>query len=149
MRMASGWANITILNISSRGLMARTDKVPNPRAYVEIRRGPAVTIVGKVVWRDDNHFGIRTQDRITLSMMHDGAAPSSPDAPYDPAVERRAEPRGAERDPVEAFERNRRRAALGQFAALTAGGAALVFVIGSIALDVMGASFGVIGAYLG
>ena len=148
MRFGTSWTNITILNISSRGLMARADALPSNRSYVEIRRGQNATIVGKVVWHDDRHFGIRTQDRISLSMMADGATPP-PDRPHDPSVERRAEPRGPHVDPVEAFERNRRRAALSQFAVLTAGGLALIFVIGSLFLELMGASVGVVATYLG
>jgi hypothetical protein len=141
------WHDITILNISTRGLMARTNAVPQARSYIEIRRGANVTIVGKVVWQDDRHFGIRTQDRIGISMLSDDGSVTA--APHDPVVERRAEPRPRKLDPAEAFERSRQRAALFQFVALTGGGVVGAFVLASVVMDVLGKPFMTIASHLG
>lgn len=148
-RMCSGetWHDITILNISSRGLMARTNVVPPARSYVEIRRGAKVLIVGKVVWHDDRHFGIRTQDRIGISMMSDDGSAAA--APHDPAVERRAQPRAEANDPAEAFARNRQRAALFQFAALSGGGVAGAIVIANVVMDVLSRPLAAVASQLG
>jgi len=145
--MDGSWIDITILNISSRGLMARTGKVPPPRAYIEIRRG-AATIVGKVVWQDDGHFGIRTQDRISVAMLSDMDAASTP-ATHDPVIERRAQPRPGQVDPGEAFERNRRKAAMIQFAVLTAGGFGGAIAIGAIVMETLAKPLAAVASHLG
>lgn len=141
------WHDITILNISSRGLMARTSVVPPARSYIEIRRGANVTIVGKVVWQDDRHFGIRTQDRIGISMLSDDGSVAA--APHDPLVERRAQPRPRSVDPAEAFERSRQKAALLQFVAFAGGGVVGAFVLANAIMDVLGKPFMTIAAHLG
>jgi hypothetical protein len=141
------WHDITILNISSRGLMARTNMVPPARSYVEIRRGANVTIVGKVVWRDDRHFGIRTQDRIGISMMSDDGAVTA--AQHDPGVERRSQTRSRPLDPAEAFERSRRKAALFQFVTLTGGGVVGAIVLANVVMEVLGKPFMTIANHLG
>ncbi|QJU57820.1 PilZ domain-containing protein [Sphingomonas sp. AP4-R1] len=148
-RMCAGetWHDITILNISSRGLMARTKVVPPSRSYVEIRRGAKVTIVGKVVWHDDRHFGIRTQDRIGISMMSDDGSVAAPS--HDPVTERRARPRAEANDPAEAFERNRQKAAMFQFAALSGGGVAGAIVIANVVMDVLAHPLAVVASKLG
>ena len=147
MRLDGAWASITILNISSRGLMARTGRVPSPRSYVEISRGSHV-IIGKVVWQDDRHFGIRTQDPVSLDMMIDARAASLADSSADAVADHGAHRPGNGVDPVEAFERNRQRAALGQFAVIVAGGATLVAAIGIVLHRLLGESIWVVIAHL-
>jgi hypothetical protein len=147
-RMCAGgsWTDITILNISSRGLMARTEQIPPARSYVEIRRGAAVTIVGKVVWHDDRHFGIRAQDRITLAMMADGG--TSPESGF-PSMERRSQRRPGQMDPAEAFERSRQRAALLQFAIFGAGGIGGAVFLCGIVMQMLGAPLAEVASRLG
>ena len=144
MRCGDEWTDITILNISSRGLMARATDVPAARSYVEIRRGPSTTIVGKVVWHDSRHFGIRTQDRIGIEMLSDGCSATRP----DPAVERRARPRSSRTDPSDAFARSRQKAALFQFAILALAGIAGAIVIGGTVMNVLGRPFAAIAQQL-
>jgi len=121
MKAGSTWHDIAILNISSRGLMARSKSIPAPRSYVEIRRSTNVTIVGKVIWHDDQHFGIRTRDRITVSMISGNGGGDATDRPCSSiSVERRT--RARSEDPAEAFHRSQRIAALQQFGALIAAG---------------------------
>jgi hypothetical protein len=144
MRCGDEWTDITILNISSRGLMARTTDVPAARSYVEIRRGPSTTIVGKVVWHDSRHFGIRTQDRIGIDMLGDGCSA----ARQYTSVERRARPRSNQTDPADAFARSRHKAALFQFAILSLAGIAGAIVIGSTVMNVLGRPFAIIAQQL-
>jgi hypothetical protein len=148
MFVSDKWHDITILNISSRGLMAHTNMVPPARSYIEIRRGANVTIVGKVVWRDDRHFGIRTQDRLGISMMSDEGCVTAA-ASHDPAVERRTQSRARQVDPAAAFERSRQKAALFQFVALTGGGVAGAVIIANVVMDVLGPPFMTIVNHLG
>jgi hypothetical protein len=145
MRVGEKWADITILNISSRGLMARAASVPPSRSFVEIRRGPNVVIVGKVVWQDDRHFGIRTQDRIGISMMSDDGSVA---AAHDPAVERRTQSRPHSPDPLAAFERSRRKAALAQFGTIVAAGGVSAVLLMELVTKVLGTPFGEIARHL-
>lgn len=146
MRVGEKWTDVTILNISSRGLMARTTTVPPARSFVEIRRGPNVVIVGKVVWSDDRHFGIRTQDRIGISMMSDDGSVTA--AAHDPAVERRTQARPHTPDPLEAFERSRRKAALAQFATIVAAGGIGAVLLSQLVTKVLATPFGEIARHL-
>lgn len=65
MRTRSGWGDVTIHNMSSRGLLAATDEPCKPGTIVEIRRIHHI-VVGRVVWQSDGYFGIRTQDPIDI-----------------------------------------------------------------------------------
>ncbi|MDO6413499.1 PilZ domain-containing protein [Sphingomonas sp. BIUV-7] len=146
MRAGEAWTDVTILNISSRGLMARVNAAPPVRSYVEIRRGAEVVIVGKVVWHDDRHFGIRTQDRIDIEMLG-GVTKGA--CPPDPAIDRRTLPRGHRPDPAEAFERSRQKAAIFQFVVLTACGVAGAILVASAVRDMLGAPLAIVASHLG
>jgi hypothetical protein len=89
MRHGTAWDDISILDISSRGMCLRGRQVPPRGAYVELRRGRH-KIVARVVWAIDQKFGVVAQDLIVID-----AVISDPDrAPTNPpAVERRANPR--------------------------------------------------------
>lgn len=68
MRVTTDWADVTICNVSSRGLMAKCNKAPARGSYVEIRQRGAC-IVGRVAWSQGMRFGIRTQDPIDISAL--------------------------------------------------------------------------------
>jgi hypothetical protein len=68
MRLGVRWSDVCILNLSSRGLMARSADVPQPGSYVEMRRGRHI-IVARVVWTDDQRFGAMTQDVLPLDQI--------------------------------------------------------------------------------
>ena len=68
-KMGMQWADATILNASSRGLMMKTAQAPERGGYIEIRRGADIEIVGRVVWRNGNHVGVRTQDAINVQAL--------------------------------------------------------------------------------
>jgi hypothetical protein len=61
-----GRNEIEILNISSRGLMAKCSQPPIRGTYVEIRLG-STCIVARVAWSGHDRFGAFTQDQIAFS----------------------------------------------------------------------------------
>ena len=90
-----GWHDVRILNISSKGLMARSPSAPSRGSYLELRRGPHV-IVARVVWSDGGQFGIESQSPLVPGNIIDETA----DAPATGAagrarIDRRASPRPA------------------------------------------------------
>lgn len=105
MRCAGGWQDVTICNVSSRGLMAKSRAVPERGAFVEVRHG-SVCIVGQVRWAYGARFGIRSQDKIDiLGLMSGRQAPAG-----TKGQERRAavRPRAPAPSPELAAEASRR-----------------------------------------
>lgn len=75
MRSGADWSDVSIHNMSSRGLLATSDVVCRPGTVIEIRRIHHI-IVGRVVWQNGAYFGVRTQDRIDI----DGIIAAKPPA---------------------------------------------------------------------
>lgn len=72
------WSDALIINMSSRGLLVRSDQSPNRGSYLEIRRGPYV-IVARVVWANADRFGVQTQDIVPSErLMTDPTAAPAP-----------------------------------------------------------------------
>jgi len=65
MRSGPAWDDVCLLNLSSRGALAQTAEPPPQGTYIEMRRGTHV-IVGRVVWREMDRFGVCTQDTINV-----------------------------------------------------------------------------------
>ncbi|MDB5720028.1 MAG: hypothetical protein JWP15_646 [Alphaproteobacteria bacterium] len=59
--------DVRIRNISSRGMMLEAPDPPRVGAYVELFG--TVTAVGRVVWKDEDSFGISTRDRVNLPVV--------------------------------------------------------------------------------
>jgi hypothetical protein len=72
MRADDGWSDVTICNVSSRGLMIRRGTSPAKGSYVEIWH-QNVCVVGHVRWSQGGRFGIRTQDKIDISALLNSA----------------------------------------------------------------------------
>lgn len=91
MLLGRDWVDVSIQNLSSRGLMAKTRADVTQRSYVEIRRGDHI-VVGRVVWCRGGAFGLRSQDRIDITGMVGGArsGASSTASPEAMRTERRA-----------------------------------------------------------
>jgi hypothetical protein len=68
MRNANGWSDVTIHNVSSRGLMARAQSPASKGDYIEICRGH-VAITGRVVWSNGSSFGVRSREAIDLAAL--------------------------------------------------------------------------------
>lgn len=68
MQADQGWRDVTVRNVSSRGMMLSCNMPPPRNSYVEIRYRTSC-IVGRVIWSNAGSFGIRSQDTIDLSTM--------------------------------------------------------------------------------
>jgi hypothetical protein len=68
MRTAAVWVDVSVLNISRRGMMVRCDRAPKRGTIVELRKGHVI-VIGRVVWSIEHRFGVRTQDPIGLDAL--------------------------------------------------------------------------------
>lgn len=132
MRCGEGWHDITICNVSSRGLMAKSWAAPARGEFIEIRHG-AVCIVGQVRWSAGGRFGLRSQDRIDLTGLVTGRHAPSAGAKGE---ERRAAPRAPALalSPEERAEASRRFARLFDWCVM----AAAVLAVAIFAADFAG-----------
>jgi hypothetical protein len=87
-RADDGWSDVTIGNVSSRGLMLQCPAPPAHGSFVEIRHHH-LCIVGRIVWTHGSQCGLRTQDVIDV---RDILSPV-PRKQARPGEERRAAPR--------------------------------------------------------
>lgn len=67
-RTDSGWADATVRNVSSRGMMLHSLQPLRRNQFVEITRGRA-RVVGRIVWSDDAGFGLQTQDIVDIPAL--------------------------------------------------------------------------------
>lgn len=116
MRVGSDWRDVSIRNVSSRGMMLASDEPPPPGAYIEIRK-TFMTIVARAVWARDGFFGIRTQDDVDFDELMENA--KGPPAGWKPGMDRRTADRAAQHRPAEKAGRGRQFARAFQFAAIT------------------------------
>lgn len=65
LRHGSSWSDISILNVSSRGLMIHSGRPLLQGTEVEVRRGDHV-IVARVVWREGARAGLKSVDRLAI-----------------------------------------------------------------------------------
>lgn len=107
-RLGASWQDVSILNISSRGLLLHAASPPERGIYVEVCRG-LHTIVARVAWSKGQRFGVRTQDRLSIDDLLEeptpGAVKFRKTAEADPFVERRS--RRRQLSPDDVHERNR------------------------------------------
>ncbi|VVT25106.1 conserved hypothetical protein [Sphingomonas sp. EC-HK361] len=74
MRLGNDWSDVSIQNVSSRGLMARAGgAAPQQGAYIEIRKA-TIVIVARAVWVKGQMFGVRTQDSLDIEGLLQSAA---------------------------------------------------------------------------
>lgn len=137
MKADTGWVDVCIHNMSSRGLMAAADDAPAPGAYVDIRRGRHV-IIGRTVWRKGRFFGVRTQDKLPIDAIV--GEPVRQDRP--PAGNAQVERRGETRLQTEArmarrLERSRQMSSVLQFGLLAVASIGGALLIGQQVYDVL------------
>lgn len=90
MRTEHGWLDVTIGNVSSRGLLLQCVE-PQPRnSFVEVRHRN-VCIVGRIVWTHGAKCGVRTQDAVDIA----GLLSPAPQKRRAPEEDRRRAPRSA------------------------------------------------------
>lgn len=88
MRAGERWSDVTVCNVSRRGMLLKIPDAPQRGEYVEIRCD-TVCVIGRVVWSSAPNLGIRAQDDIDIAALLHERARSHPDQ------ERRAVPRDA------------------------------------------------------
>ncbi|WP_267378742.1 MULTISPECIES: PilZ domain-containing protein [unclassified Sphingomonas] len=154
LKSGRGWSDACIHNISSRGLLIGLDDAPENGSYVDIRRGTLV-IVGRVVWSRQGFIGIRTQDKVSVAAVVNEprvGRPGTPAAPAGnaPAPDRRAHDRlSAQGRLGRRVERNRQRATVLQFGAISLGGVAVAIFAAIEVRAVLAAPLAAIGTALG
>lgn len=87
MRAGERWSDVTICNVSRRGMLLKLPNAPQRGEYIEIRCN-TICVIGRVVWSSAPNLGIRAQDDIDIPALLHERAPSNDQ-------ERRAVPRGA------------------------------------------------------
>lgn len=93
MRHGAQWSDASILNISSRGLMLHAAVAPSRGTYIEVRRGQHV-VIARVVWSNQNRFGVAAQDRLAIdAFVANSADKGAPANDTNGFVERRSHPR--------------------------------------------------------
>jgi hypothetical protein len=138
LRSEAGWSDVTIGNVSSRGMMLRCVAPPPQRAYIEVRH-QGVCVVGQVVWISGARCGVRTQDLVDVAgLLSQGARPAR-----QPANDRRAASRPIEASrrpsPVERAEASRRFARLFDFAVVVAAATGAAAVAATAMFDAFSA----------
>jgi len=140
------WVDAVVLNISSRGMLVRSETPIAVGTYVDLRRGKQV-IIGRAVWSDGNQFGVRSQDPIDIeALLGELSRPSSADGPR---TERRADPqRSRGSSPAERMERNRQLGSLFQYVVIAAAVLAAAGYAASQVHDLLSHSLGAVSAHL-
>lgn len=94
LRAGAQWSDVSILNISSRGMMIHSGRAGPEGSTVELHRGDYL-IIARVVWREGARAGLRTDDRLPVEdIMVAGNTGSLRLVAYEGAlVERRKIPR--------------------------------------------------------
>ena len=139
MRLDGGWVDVSIRNLSSRGLMIHSAHPVERGTYVEVRRG-AHAMIGRAVWRKGRTFGLHTQDRLDVEAII--ARPDVADsvrAGGEP--ERRHRPRV-----VPDAERSVRHGRRAQFAVLGVGAVMVALLIGTTVFDILSQPFAAVRA---
>lgn len=67
------WQDISIRDLSKRGLMAEAENPPGRGQYIEIRRYDQI-LIGRVVWRDGQRFGVLLAQQIDPNEIIAGVA---------------------------------------------------------------------------
>jgi hypothetical protein len=68
LRSNQGWFDVTIGNVSSRGMLLRGSTLPSMGEFIEVRQ-QSVSVIGRVVWSHGANCGIRTQDAVDISSL--------------------------------------------------------------------------------
>jgi Flp pilus assembly pilin Flp len=143
MRNGSKWSDLSILNMSSRGLMGRSPEAPKPGSYVEVRRGQHV-IVARVVWTDEQLFGVSTQDVLPIDDILEGRCDSTkPEAGSAAIPERRHHRRAAT---LPTHERSRQLARMVEFSFILALGSSVAVAAAATVQDALATPFATIAA---
>jgi hypothetical protein len=142
LRHGAHWADVCILNVSSRGLMIQSARSGPEGSLIELRRGEHV-IVARVVWREGARAGLQSEDRVPVEeiMSLSGSQALQIVANEGALVERRRH----RRPPAESRLQGRAM----EFAAVLAIGVALAGGVWSMARQALARPFAQASAALG
>lgn len=142
-----GWSDVTIGNVSSRGLMLQSTAPLRRNDFVEVRYRQ-VCIVGRIVWVGGTRCGVRTQDQIDVA----GLLSRAPTRRRKSGEERRAIARKLEaprRKAADTAESSRRTARLFDWAIIAIGGGATAAFVAQLMFSALDAPLTRIGVALG
>jgi hypothetical protein len=149
MRVSADWVEVTICNVSSRGLMAKCADPPAKGSYIELRQRGA-RIIGRVAWAQGLRFGIRTQDRIDLAALLAEPALKGVRAQREQRIEpRKAPPIPVALHPTAQFERSRLLARASEWGAIVGISALAVGHLAASAGQIIGDPLAQVGTSLG
>lgn len=145
LRTDQGWSDVTIGNVSSRGLMLQSTAALRRNEFIEVRYHH-VTIVGRIVWSGGTRCGVRTQDCIDLAAL----LARAPAKPRKADQERRSAPRSVPVRPaaVAIAEKSRRRARVFDWAVVAIGGSAAAMFAARLAYSALDLPLAQIGGGL-
>ncbi|WP_298090113.1 PilZ domain-containing protein [uncultured Sphingomonas sp.] len=149
LNLSGAWGDACIHNVSSRGLLIAADQKPQTGDYIEVRRGTLV-IIGRVMWRKDRFFGVRTQDRVSAeALTREARLTARPGGGTNSDQERRTRARLiAEGRAARRAETSRHRSSALQYAVFAAAGCATAIVIALEVHDALASPFTIIDAAL-
>jgi hypothetical protein len=139
LRTDHGWSDVTIGNVSSRGLMLQCMTTPRRNEIVEVCHRN-LCIVGRIVWTRGAKCGVRTQDKIDVPALLSHA----PVRRRLAGEERRSAPRRGERPRrmaavVETADASRRFARVLEWTVVAAGSSAAAVLVAQIAFSTLDA----------
>ena len=143
MRVDGKWVDVRIRNISSRGLLVQSATPPARGSYVEIFKARH-TIVARVVWSNDQRFGIQTRERLDVSALVGEPDPKKPREAMSPdaSLDRRSDPRRLTAAEVtQRLERSRRISGAIEFGAVAMCGAIAAAITVSIVYETLSRPF--------
>lgn len=143
-RDGASWNDALILNMSSRGLLIRSDKSPGRGSYLELRRGPHL-IVARVIWSTSDRFGVQTQRPVpTAALASDPDRPVAGIAPSGEIGDRRP----TSRTLPQTHERSRQGGRAVEFAAMAFACSLAAILIAGLIGDVVAAPIRAVEARL-
>lgn len=150
LNLSGTWGDACIHNVSSRGLLIAADHAPDTGDYIEVRRGTLV-IIGRVMWRKDRFFGVRTQDRVSAeALTREARLATRPSGRTESDQERRTRARlVAEGRVARRVETSRHRSSAFQYAVFAIAGTATAVVIALEVHDALASPFAAINTALG
>jgi len=90
MRDHGQWQDISICNVSRRGMMLHAAVAPKPGTFIEVRRA-ALRVAARIVWVRGQFFGVETDSVVDEQLLKPQAV-GVPQSSWD-GVERRAKSR--------------------------------------------------------
>jgi hypothetical protein len=141
LRSDDGWRDVTIGNVSSRGLMLRGSTLPQRGTFIEVRHQD-LCIVGRVVWSQGLRAGVRTQEFVDVPMLIGSPTARIRKAGLEKRRVNRTQTRAPPPQSADRAEASRRFARIFEWSAIAAGGVLL-------AIGAAGAAFSALEAPMG